>query len=381
MGPVSRACPVRTETTIPANPPTLKMVKMLLLLAFLVTCAAGFPQKVVFRELGREGSEEGCPRRDMIHWSDGQCFTVGEQGPCGEGELLDRTGGCVTTTTTKTTTTTTTIKTSITTTTTTTTTTTNINTIEDVSNGTSTNELGCSGDQIPFEDGCYQLATTGPCQPGHWLLLVEVVDKQVVDKQVVAECKPRKCPEEEVWWTKTCSCLGRASVRSSNPCGESGELMVSPYGDGICSQPDVGDTEIRTVEEQTAESQNSNADKGSRLKNRIFENIPVNCETCFSRATLLNCYVDEANNCRRIFTLGPQPGPQNQARRGFQLSVEESPSTSVEGSSSTIVEDSSSTSVEDSSSTNPAASLIEWLGSFEKQEADCPAVDEIVETA
>merc|ERR1711899_567399 len=356
------------------QPPTLKMAKMLLLLALLVTCAVGLPQKVVFRELGREGSEEGCPRRDMIHWSDGQCFTVGEQGPCGEGELLDRTGGCVTTTTTRTTTTTTTIKTSITTTTTTTTTTTNINTIEDVSNGTSTNELGCSGDQIPFEDGCYQLATTGPCQPGHWLLLVEVVDKQVVDKQVVAECKPRKCPEEEVWWTMTCSCLGRASVRSSNPCGENGELMVSPYGDGICSQPDVGDTDMRTAENQTAEPQDSNADKGSRLKNRIFENIPVNCETCFSRATLLNCYVDEANNCRRIFTLGPQPGPQNRARQGFQLSVEESPSTNVEESPST-------TSMEDSSSTSRAASLIEWLGSFEKQEADCPVVDETVETA
>merc|ERR1712038_1893932 len=340
---------VQTETTKPTNPPTLKMAKMFLLLALLVNCAVGLPQKVVFRELGREGSEEGCPRRDMIHWSDGQCFTVGEQGPCGEGELLDRTGGCVTTTTTRTTTTTTT----------------NINTIEDVSNGTSTNELGCSGDQIPFEDGCYQLATTGPCQPGHWLLLVEVVDKQVVDKQVVAECKPRKCPEEEVWWTKTCSCLGRASVRSSNPCGENGELMVSPYGDGICSQPDVGDTDIRTTENQAAKPQDSSADKGSRLKNRIFENIPVNCETCFSRATLLNCYVDEANNCRRIFTLGPQPGSQNQARRGFQLSVEES----------------SSTSVEDSKSTSPATSLIEWLGSFERQEADCPVVDEIVETA
>jgi len=347
------------------QPPTLKMAKMLLLLALLVTCAVGLPQKVVFRELGREGSEEGCPRRDMIHWSDGQCFTVGEQGPCGEGELLDRTGGCVTTTTTRTTTTTTTTKTSITTTNTTTTTTTNINTIEDVSNGTSTNELGCSGDQIPFEGGCYQLATTGPCQPGHWLLLVEVVDKQEVNKQVVAECKPRKCPEEEVWWTKTCSCLGRASVRSSNPCGENGELMVSPYGDGICSQPDVSDADNISAESQIVENQDGVAEKGSNFRTRIFENIPVNCETCFSRATLLNCYVDEANNCRRIFTLGPQPGPQNQARQGFQLSVEESPSTSVE----------------DSSSPSPAASLIEWLESFENQEADCPVEYEIVETA
>merc|ERR1712115_343791 len=357
---------VRTERDNQTDqPPNPQDGKDALTPRLLVTCAVGLPQKVVFRELGREGSEEGCPRRDMIHWSDGQCFTVGEQGPCGEGELLDRTGGCVTTTTTKTTTTTTTIKTSITTTTTTTTTTTNINTIEDVSNGTSTNELGCSGDQIPFEDGCYQLATTGPCQPGHWLLLVEVVDKQVVDKQVVAECKPRKCPEEEVWWTKTCSCLGRASVRSSNPCGENGEVMVSPYGDGICSQPEVGDADNISAESQIVENQDGVAEKGSNFRTRIFENIPVNCETCVSRATLLNCYVDEANNCRRIFIPGPQPGPQNQARQGFQLSVEESPSTNVE----------------DSSSTSPAASLIEWLGSFEKQEADCPAVDEIVETA
>merc|ERR1712117_405988 len=162
--------PVRTETTKPTNPPTLNlMAKMLLFSALLVTCAVGFPQKVVFRELGREGSEEGCPRRDMIHWSDGQCFTVGEQGPCGEGGLLDRTGGCVTTTQA----------------TTATDTTTDINTIADVSNGTSANELGCSGDEIPFEGGCYQLATTGPCQPGHWLLLVEVVDKEEVDKQEV----------------------------------------------------------------------------------------------------------------------------------------------------------------------------------------------------
>merc|ERR1712209_402771 len=127
-----------------------------------------------------------------------------------------------------------------------------------------TNELGCAGDQISFEGGCYQLATTGPCQPGHWLLLVEVVDKQNVDKQVVdkqevdkqevAECKLRKCPEEEVWWTKTCSCLGRASVRSSNPCGENGELMVSPYGDGICGQPDVGDADNISAESQKVEN-------------------------------------------------------------------------------------------------------------------------------
>ena len=266
---------------------------MLLLLALLVSQAVSLPQKVVYRDLGGEGSEDGCPRRDMVQWTNRECFTVGEQGPCGEGKLLDRTGGCV----------------------------------------QKPNHLGCLGDEIPFEGSCHQLASTGPCQPGYWLLLVEVKDGQVV-----AECQERKCEEtSEVWWQPSCSCLGNATVRTGvNPCGEEGQVVVSPYGQGICSYP---------------------ADQG-KIGNRIFENIPVNDETAFSRATLLNCYVDEANNCRRIFTLGPQPA-RDQARQGFQISGQ------------------------DSQSTPSATSLIDWLGKFEKQDGDCPASDEddTVETA
>ena len=295
------------QTHIPAS----MTAKMLLLLALLVSHAVGLPQKVVFRPLGREGSEEGCDGRHEVR-TNGDCYTVGEQGPCEEGELLDMTGGCVKTQVTNTATTTT--------------------------NPTiAANELGCPGDQIPFEGGCHQLASTGPCQPGHWLLLVEVKDGQVV-----AECQERKCKEEtEVWWQPSCSCIGNATVRTGlNPCGDDGQLMVSPYGKGVCSYP----------EEQDSEQSN--------FKTRIFENIPVNDETAFSRATLLNCYVDEANNCRRIFTLGPQPA-QNQARQGFQITLEDSPST------------------------NPADTLIEWLEKFEKEDGDCPASveDDTVETA
>merc|ERR1712061_412105 len=269
------------------------IAKMLLLLSLLVSQAMSFPQKVVYRDLGREGSEDGCPRRDMVQWTNRECFTVGEQGPCGEGKLLDRTGGCV----------------------------------------QKPNHLGCLGDEIPFEGSCHQLASTGPCQPGHWLLLVEVKDGQVV-----AECQERKCEEtSEVWWQPSCSCLGNGTVRTGvNPCGEEGKVVVSPYGQGMCSYP---------------------ADQG-KIRNTIFENIPVNDETAFSRATLLNCYVDEANNCRRIFTLGPQPA-RDQARQGFQISLQ------------------------DSQSTPSATSLIDWLGKFEKQDGDCPASDEddTVETA
>merc|ERR1712020_369328 len=235
----------------------------------------------------------------MVHWINGECFTVGEQGPCGEGKLLDRTGGCVPT-------------------------------------GQKTNHLGCIGDEIPFEGSCHQLASTGPCQPGHWLLLVEVKDGQVV-----AECQERKCEEtSEVWWQPSCSCLGNATVRTGvNPCGEEGRVVVSPYGQGICSYP------ADTVSQQQFQPRVTQ-DQG-KIGNRIFENIPVNDETAFSRATLLNCYVDEANNCRRIFTLGPQLG----TRKGFQISRE------------------------DSQSTPSATSLIDWLGKFEKQDGDCPASD------
>merc|ERR1712088_909438 len=281
--------------------PGSKIAKMLLLLALLVSQAVGLPQKVHF--MGREGSEEECPGRHLVR-TNGECFIVGEQGPCEGGKVLDRTGGCVeneviTTTNTATPTTTETI--------------------------IATNELGCPGDQIPFEGGCHQLASTGPCQPGHWLLLVEVKEGQVV-----AECQERKCQEEtEVWWQPSCSCLGNATLRTSlNPCeAEEGQLVVNPYGEGICSYP---------------------AEERGTLGKRIFENIPVNDETAFSRATLLNCYVDEANNCRRIFTLGPQPA-RNQAR--FRAA--------------------------DTSET-----LIEWLAKFEKPEGDCSAEneDDIVET-
>merc|ERR1712088_1008571 len=286
--------------------PGSKIAKMLLLLALLVSQAVGLPQKVVF---GREGSEEGCPGRHQVR-ADGECFTVGEQGPCGLGNVLNRTGGCVKNEVTTTTTTPTTTETTI-----------------------ATNELGCAGDKIPFEGGCHQLASTGPCQPGHWLLLVEVKEGQVV-----AECQERKCKEEtEVWWQPSCSCLGNATLRTSlNPCeAEEGQLMVNPYGEGICNYP---------VEEQ------------GKIKKRIFENIPVNDETAFSRATLLNCYVDEANNCRRIFPLGPQPA-RNQARFG---------------AADTLID-----------TADTADTLIEWLAKFEKPEGDCSAENEdaIVENA
>merc|ERR1712088_1264298 len=248
--------------------------------------------------------EDGCPRRDMVHWSNGECFTVGEQGPCGWGELLDRTGGCV---------------------------------------------QKCLGDEIPFEGSCHQLASTGPCQPGHWLLLVEVKDGQVV-----AECQERKCEEtSEVWWQPSCSCLGNATVRTGvNPCGEEGQVVLSPYGQGICSYP------ADTVSQQQFQPRVQVTQDQGKIGNRIFENIPVNDETAFSRATLLNCYVDEANNCRRIFTLGPQPA-RDGTRKGFQISRE------------------------DSQSTPSATSLIDWLGKFEKQDGDCPASeeDDTVETA
>merc|ERR1712038_2039969 len=130
-----------------------------------------------------------------------------------------------------------------------------------------------SRNEIPFEGSCHQLASTGPCQPGHWLLLVEVKDGQVV-----AECQERKCEEtSEVWWQPSCSCLGNATVRTGvNPCGEEGQVVLSPYGQGICSYP------ADTVSQQQFQPRVQVTQDQGKIGNRIFENIPVNDETAFS---------------------------------------------------------------------------------------------------
>merc|ERR1712013_650563 len=68
----------------------------------------------------------------------------------------------------------------------------------------------CDGDMVPWLDGkCYQLASTGPCQDGSWLLLDSVVDGNPIMK-----CKDKRC-SDGIWWSKTCSCITESVLLKS----------------------------------------------------------------------------------------------------------------------------------------------------------------------
>jgi len=91
----------------------------------------------------------------------------------------------------------------------------------------------CTSDSILWADGeCYQAASTGPCDDNEWLLL----DKFIDDRPIL-KCKDRRCPEDEVWWDQTCSCVPKVAEGRTglSPCTDEGyRMMINPYGSGIC---------------------------------------------------------------------------------------------------------------------------------------------------
>jgi len=218
----------------------------------------------------------------------------------------------------------------------------------------------CEGDMVPWLDGkCYQLASTGPCQEGSWLVLDSVVDGNPIMK-----CKNKRC-SDGIWWPKTCSCITESVLLKSqkldfsnissfvSPCGANEEILVSPYGDGICGcQPNhVRDREgeCHKVGSQgpCEEGRVFNYEDGETscvdpdsVVNRIFDLIPVNEDPARSGlkakiATRKNCHVDELGKCRKTLNI-----------RG-RIDIEPSdPSQQVQD-------------------------LISWFGTFEKQPDSC----------
>ena len=101
----------------------------------------------------------------------------------------------------------------------------------------------CQGEEgqegVLWSDGeCYQLATTGPCQPGHWLVLDQDTEHH---PGYSPQCQQRVCGEEEVLWSPSCSCFPlqtnttlRLKADLLTPCQDGERLVVSPYGDGLC---------------------------------------------------------------------------------------------------------------------------------------------------
>ena len=99
--------------------------------------------------------------------------------------------------------------------------------------------ITCPSDSMSWIDGeCYQLASTGPCEDSQWFVL-----DSIVDGRPVVKCKDRKCEEESVWFSKACSCVP-LDLEDSNVtlktgmeslCQEGTQIVVSPYGDGVCA--------------------------------------------------------------------------------------------------------------------------------------------------
>ena len=108
----------------------------------------------------------------------------------------------------------------------------------------------CEGDTIPWSDGqCYQLASTGPCPSGQWLVL-----ENIVDDEPVVTCQDRKCGAEHVWWSENCTCVSldndndvKLKSGLGSPCADNELLMVSPYGDAVCGVID-DDLDLRLFE-------------------------------------------------------------------------------------------------------------------------------------
>ena len=118
-------------------------------------------------------------------------------------------------------------------------------------------------------------------------------------------CQERRCGEG-VWWGESCTCI---TPDQPNPCGEGGEVLVSPYGEGLCGCQEgweVGVAHGRPGGDQgpCRRAQGAATSGPSDLRLKIFENIPAN-ERQFSRATRVTCQVDEANNCRRVYARAP----------------------------------------------------------------------------
>ena len=296
------------------------------LLSSLLLSVTARPQqsRVVFEPVGEEALAPGtCSRRDLLYWGeDGRCYTAGRRGPCKEGLVLGLARGrpdCV----------------------------------ERVEEEEQEFTANCTGDEVFFEGGCHQLASTGPCEAGQWLVLVAVLEGQVE-----AECRARRCGEQEVWLSGSCSCLPATTATRSKVeeyCGEGGEVLVSPYGEGVCGcregwevgvahgRQGVHQGACRRQRDSTTTTSTTTTPLPLGLGTRgIFDNVPVNDPNAFSRATLLNCYVDEAGNCRKTWSFSPK---QRFAGAGG----------------------------EEGDTGNTAQDLIDWLELFGPPENKCPA--------
>merc|ERR1711892_1476958 len=118
--------------------------------------------------------------KGMLYWlEDGQCYDIGERGPCNFGEVLWflKKPTCISE--------------------------------NEVPDKKTTNQV-CNDDGLIYwpENGlCYSLLTQGPCPEAHWLQLDN-------STSATATCAPQPCEdvELEVFWPEICKCISANST-------------------------------------------------------------------------------------------------------------------------------------------------------------------------
>lgn len=102
----------------------------------------------------------------------------------------------------------------------------------------------CFGKEMiywPRDGQCYKLLEQGPCQDNHWLVLQDDYQGniQVTCKRNQCPCRPENPQLCEVWYEnpgKMCGSGCRVALAAAQDeiCPEGEQLLVSPYGNGIC---------------------------------------------------------------------------------------------------------------------------------------------------
>lgn len=241
----------------------MRLLKILLNFG-LLKLSVGRPSEIFFQDENVSVLTNDCDIvAGEIFWkADGKCYKIGQRGPCKENEILSvrskRIPECSPTSVSIKKTVPLLSKTTA---------------VQIESNNvTSTNPV-CEGDTIAWSDGqCYQLASTGPCSTGQWLVL-----DSIVNGKPRATCQDRKCGADHVWWAENCTCVslhsgdGEVKLKTGleSACAEGEIILITPYGDGICAFSD-----------------------SKELSVRLFERIPDNY------ATKGNCILDETGKCR-----------------------------------------------------------------------------------
>jgi len=262
--------------------------------------------KILFND---DENGQDCRVWEVLWKPDGNCYTVGERGPCKEDEILsigsEKSPVCKGKAKAKSKETASNSK---------------IISFDNKLSKTATEEkeldedsiTSCEEDwKVVVNGSCYSLLDQGPCADGDWLVWTGAV----------GQCLPRQCDHSGgVWWPELCECVAEVGTRytARDICGVNETLVWSPYGQGVCAcrhgyeaDGEVGgrcyelggvgpcdDGQVWGLDNVTRVGQCQPNDNQVRV---IIDIIPSTAELRSSQLT--RCSADENGKCRKSLKL------------------------------------------------------------------------------